>query len=185
MSLHPAPLCPKMSLHPAPLNRPVPPVDPGSGTITDQRPGHCCHIILLTAPCLTITACASTNSCPLLNCCCRPTLWFNHTQAQCALQAVQQPLRQDSTTRSVDSRVSQAICLSWNGGQCACPAQGDICAHLVAAPTTEPGSVRTHHPTPVSEDGLQGHHDHHHIHLLRPPVVDPLGSRGPVEFFII
>ena len=39
-----------------------------------------------------------------------------------------------------------------------CPAHGSICVHLVAAHTTEPGTVRTHHLrthhlTPVSADG--------------------------------
>ena len=66
-----------------------------------------------------------------------------------------------------------------------CPAHGVTYAHLVAAPTTEPGTVRTHHLTPVSGDGPQGHLDHPRIHLLEPPVVDPFGSRGLVEFFII
>ena len=54
--------------------------------------------------------------------CCAICHGFDHSQAQCALQFLQQPVRSDfSSYRNTDHRVSQEICLSWNGGQCAFP----------------------------------------------------------------
>ena len=57
---------------------------------------------------------------------------FDHTQAQCALQFVQQPVRQDLTTRPADGRMSQEVCASWNGGQCAFPPSACPRRHVCA-----------------------------------------------------
>ena len=112
---------------------------------------------------------------------------FDHSQAQCALQVVQQPLHQESATRPpVKSRVSQEICLSWNGGQCAFPPLS--CPHLCAS------CGSTHHRardcrdtplTPASVDGPQGRPDHPHIRLFTPPVVESFSRLGPFEFFVV
>ena len=59
-----------------------------------------------------------------------------------------------------------------------CHAHGGICAHLVTAPTTEPGTVATPPLTPASVDGPQGRPDHPHIHLFTPPVVEPFSRLG-------
>ena len=53
--------------------------------------------------------------------CCSICHGFDHSQAQCALQFVQQPLRESSHRPATDRAVSHEVCLSWNGGQCAFP----------------------------------------------------------------
>ncbi len=104
--------------------------------------------------------------------------WFNNhcTRTRLpVLPVIPSRCRRRSATPGTEASLCSPLCL----------AHGSICVHLVAAHTTEPRTVGTHHLTPVSADCPQGHLDHPRIHLRTLPAVEPFGRLGPVVFCII